>query len=323
MQPHEFWTRLADHLDTGKPAFLVVVAYSDGSSPGTAGAKMFVTRTGSQVGTVGGGIMEFNLVDEARDALIAGGVRPQCRTLWHQKEAPGETSGMICAGNQTHISLIVAPGDAGTVRRAAEASKAGAPIHLLYSPNGLTIDETENPRAVGPMEFTRTGEDWQLVESMANHRRIAIIGGGHCGCALTEVMHRLGYHITLVDRRPDVKTFAQDRCASEKVAVTDYANAGACVDWPEQTAVIVMTTDYTSDVRALAGVLRLPFPFIGVMGSVAKINHILADLRLEGFGDKVLERIHAPVGIQIGSHTPEEIAVSVAAQIIQEHEDRS
>ena len=78
-----------------------------------------------------------------------------------------------------------------------------------------------------------------------------------------------------------------------------------------------MTTDFPSDVRALSGVLPHPFRFIGVMGAPAKLEQILQRLADEGFSATDLARIHAPIGLDIPSHTPEEIAISVAAQILK------
>ena len=90
------------------------------------------------------------------------------------------------------------------------------------------------------------------------------------------------------------------------------------IGYPELTAVVVMTADYLTDVRALLGVADLQFPFVGLMGGRRKISRIFAQLREEGIVQRTLDRVHAPVGLDIGSDTPEEIAVSVAAQILRE-----
>ncbi len=98
-------------------------------------------------------------------------------------------------------------------------------------------------------------------------------------------------------------------------------NTLALIPFPNLTCVVVMTTDFPSDVRALLGVVSVPFPFIGVMGSSAKIAQIFQELRQAGVSETVLSRLYAPVGLPIGSHTPEEIAISVAAQILQERDN--
>ena len=131
-------------------------------------------------------------------------------------------------------------------------------------------------------------------------------------------MRRLNYEVSVLDTRPDATLFRDNQDAHQRIVVPDYAEAGSRIEAPEATAVVVMTTDYPSDVRALSGVLPLPFPFIGVMGSQAKLNRIRGDLRQMGFGPTDLARLQGPVGIPIGSHTPEEIAVSVAAQLIRD-----
>jgi xanthine dehydrogenase accessory factor len=81
-----------------------------------------------------------------------------------------------------------------------------------------------------------------------------------------------------------------------------------------------MTTDFASDIRALLGIVFLPFPFISVMGSRAKIATIFGQLQQAGVSESLLSCLYAPVGLPIGSHTPEEIAISIAAQILQERD---
>ncbi|MFQ5630218.1 MAG: XdhC family protein, partial [bacterium] len=92
--------------------------------------------------------------------------------------------------------------------------------------------------------------------------------------------------------------------------------------YPELTVVVVMTSKNSSDVRGLLGVVKKSFPFIGVMGSQAKIAQIFKDLQAAGIAKNLLSRIFAPVGLQINSHTPEEIAISIAAQILKERYTR-
>ena len=102
--------------------------------------------------------------------------------------------------------------------------------------------------------------------------------------------------------------------------VDDYAEAGARIRQPEWTHVVVMSADVDSDIRGLLGVAEGPFPYIGVMGAPAKLARIRSALKQAGIGEEAIARLYGPIGLPMTSNTSEEIAVSVAAQILQERE---
>jgi xanthine dehydrogenase accessory factor len=131
-------------------------------------------------------------------------------------------------------------------------------------------------------------------------------------------MHQLDYDVLVFDIRKEVSTLTQNIYARSAKIVEDYQAVGTVIPFPQLTCVVVMTTDFPSDIRALLGVVPLPFPFIGVMGSRAKIATIFEQLQQAGISKSLLSRLYAPVGLPINSHTPEEIAISIAAQILQE-----
>ena len=318
----EFWPRLNEVLRAGHPAFLALVVDHTPGSPGTLGARMFVTDHAPPVGTIGGGAMEFQLLAQARQAL-AHGAETRLQDLWHREDAPGETSGMICAGRQTNLYHLCVPHRDGPVieqvAAAVQASRAGM---LTIDAGGLQFNDEDVALTRPALRLEREGEAWVYTEQLLNFRRLAILGGGHCGLALSRVMDQLGYDVAVYDRRQGLDTLSRNAHAREQCIVDDYAKAGGMIRYPELTRVVVMTTDYPSDVAALAGVLGRPFPFIGVMGSSAKIDRILGDLRDRGFEESALARLHAPVGLKIHSHTPEEIAISIAAELIREAHGR-
>ncbi len=319
MTPHSFWSELHHALQEGHPAFVALVADNTRGSPGTVGARLFVTPDGRRVGTIGGGIMEYRLLDDAKAALALSDYTPTCKTLWHRKDAPGEQSGMICAGRQTNVTFVCHPAkDLETVRRAAILSESGDSGCVHLSLQGVSVLDIAADLSEPAITLTGEGDDWEYREQLVNRKRFTIIGGGHCGLALSRTMSQLDYHVTLFDTRPDVDTLAPNTFAHRIETIDDYELAGAAIEYPETTRVVIMTTDYPSDVRALSGVLPHPFPFVGVMGSRTKIKRIKEDLSAQGFAGPLLESLYAPVGLPINSHTPEEIAISIAAQILQE-----
>ncbi len=123
----DFWRDVAGRLAAGESVFLALVAENTRHSPGTAGARMLLSSNGERAGTIGGGIMEYQLLERAAEILRGGELEPEIRTLHHQRAAAGELSGMICAGSQTNLYLLCRPErDLATVRRAVARSVSGS-----------------------------------------------------------------------------------------------------------------------------------------------------------------------------------------------------
>ena len=314
-----FWSALVHHLQQGHHVFLALVAEHTQGSPGTTGAKLFVSESGEVVGTIGGGIMEYTLVERAKQMLQQKDCQPVIQTLYHRASGPGEKSGMICAGSQTNLHYLCRPQiERETLEKAVSIMEKDLVGLLSISPSGISVQETSLIASQPPIQLTQAAGKWVYKEQLLNRQRIAIIGGGHCALALSRVMHQLDYTVHVFETRPGVATVNQNTYAQSVQVVEDYQAAGALIRFPKLTCAVVMTTDFPSDVRALLGVVSLPLPFIGVMGSSAKIAKIFEQLQQAGVSSTALECLYAPVGLPIGSHTPEEIAISVAAQILQQ-----
>ena len=318
-----FWEQVGSSLDRGERVFVACVAEHTRGSPGTAGAKLMVAEGGDRCGTIGGGMMEHRLVEQARAALRGGGAPPEKRTLVHSDTAAGERSGLVCEGRQTNVFCMLAGDrDRATVRAVAAALREDRPAWMAIDAAGLRLTRREPDFSRPPFALSEEGEGWRYEEDLLNRRRLAVIGGGHCAVALAEVTARLGYRVRLFDSRTEVITHDRAAAFGAVSHVADYAAAGPRIAYPELTAVVVMTADYRTDASALRGVLNLPVPFIGLMGGSKKIDRIFSLLQEEGISRQALDRVHAPVGLDIGSETPEEIAVSVAAQLLRERNRR-
>ncbi len=325
MSNDDFWPRLLTQLESGDPAFVAFVADNTSHSPGTRGARMMVRPDGSTEGTIGGGIMESDIIDAGIDTLEAGETTPQFQRLYHRDKGKGDKSGLICAGHQTnvyavfdstrHLDLVQ-----NIVRRVQEDQTGLVKI----DPNGIRLtDEAELGRKTPPIRFQEPTDTtpWRYEEQLLNWKRAAIIGGGHCGFALSRILDHLGYTVTLFDTRDHIETFADNPFARHTIEVDDFAQAGDHIDHPEITHVVVMTMGEPTDVRGLLGVIDDPYPYIGVMGSEAKLTKIRKDLKAEGVDPALFGKLHAPVGLEMTSNTPDEIAVSISAELLRLRED--
>ncbi len=314
----EFWGTLAGLLEAGEKVFLALVAANTRHSPGTAGARLLLSETGQRAGTIGGGIMEHKLLERAAEILCSGDFTPEIQNLDHRMAARGgDPSGMICAGSQTNLYALCRPeAELRAVRRVASLVAEGQSGTLSIGPWGMAAEAGDPDLSRSAIDFRSDGGDWSYKEQLLNRKRLAILGGGHCAQALVHTMSRLGYDVSVFETRRSVVGAELERDARSVRMVDDFRRVSPLIAYPELTWVVVMTTDLANDVRALSGVVERPFRFIGVMGARAKIDEIAKRLEQAGHSRAEIERIHAPVGLTIPSHTPEEIAISVAAQIL-------
>lgn len=311
----DFWEAIRDHLDGGWRVFVAMVVDHTRHSPGTSGARMYVSEDGTVEGTIGGGIMEHDVIEAARERLRKASSEPEVVTLVHRDRGPGEKSGMHCAGSQTNVYYVLDPIlHIGLVWKIIDTldSKSRAILRI----NKQKMDVVASMRFEGASHLSSLGDKWEYTERLSNPLQLAIMGSGHCGLSLSRLMCRLGYDITVYDTRRDLFTFTRNEFA-RKVVVASFREAGPMIEDASRTPVIVMTPDLKSDVESLLSIVSLDIPFIGVMGSPAKISRIRKMLFEEGILESNLDRLRAPVGLAIGSRTPEEIAVSVAAQILE------
>lgn len=313
-----FWIRLDALLKQGQSVFAAFVVRNTLHSPGTAGARMLVAEAGDVEGTIGGGIMEYRLVSRAREILRTNDFTPELHHLSHRDEGPGEKSGMICAGEQSNLYYLFRPSvHADTVAQIAGVVVRNEGGLVTIAESGVSVEAPV--AAEGPQhELSEDDVGWSYREQLLNLRRVAIMGGGHCGLALSRTLDQLGYDVFVFETRRELDTIKANTFARATEIVDSYRDAGPRVRYPALTDVVVMTTDFPSDIDALAGLVGIQFRSIGLMGSPAKIARIRTSLLDAGVPKSFGEGLRAPVGLSIGSNTPAEIAVSVAAEIVRD-----
>ena len=322
----ELWQFIAERLRRER-VILLVVAESSGSSPGRQGYKMAVGSDGELVGSIGGGVMEVRLVEESRVVLRDAemGRHGDAGTLSVQdhKENSPNASGMICSGKQTVIFKLLTRSDVGTVEGAIEALEARrtnfiviTPAEIrLMPPEGGTPNESEG--GTPNFRFEKISDThFHYSERLGFKNDLFIIGGGHCALALSELMSKMDFHISLFDDRPELNTIDKNRFANEIEIISNYDDIADHVPAGPNSYVVVMTLGYASDERVIRALIDKECKYFGVLGSNAKMSVMLRKLVKEGLPAEKLDRIRTPVGVPINSRTPEEIAVSIAAEII-------
>ena len=297
---------------------LLVVAESSGSSPGRAGYKMAVAADGQMCGSIGGGVMEVNLVEISRQALSLSAASSGGSLLdqVHQRNSP-DASGMICSGRQTVISVLLSPDNLSDVELILTDLRRGNEPWMWISELGFkAAREQAGSQNCALPNFERAADIFQYSDKLGPKDHLYILGGGHCSLALTEVFSNLDFKVTVIDDRPDLNTIAKNDLADRISIISDFDLVRHQIPEGQDVYIAVMTLGYASDKVVIKHLCDRDFRYFGVLGSEAKIGTLMKELREEGVPEEQLARIRTPIGITINSRTPEEIAISIAAEII-------
>ena len=236
----------------------------------------------------------------------------------HNKETARDQSGMICSGEQTILLLSLQQADKPSIERLIEQRENGC---LEFSPEGMRVIG-HPPDTAFHFQWTSEG-DWLYRQKTGYLNRLFIIGAGHVALAFSRLMQTLDFHITLFDERPGLDSFQRNEYVHEKRLIADYSRLNEHVGGGQENYVVVMTQGYRTDDLAIRALIGEEFKYFGVLGSKAKIERLFDAYRAEGIHEKKLQKLWAPAGLPICSQTPEEIAVSIAAEIIrQQHISR-
>ena len=308
------WTFIQHNMEEGIAVMLMYVMDSKGSSPGRRGFAMAVNPQGETHGSIGGGIMEHKFVEKCiADLHETSALLPIVRKQVHDKEVAHNQSGMICSGEQTIFIYPVKIEDKIVVDELVNHFKHNKTAWLQLRPDGISLSKNDN-NEVGLV--TKSDIDWLYFEKIGYANQLHIIGGGHCALALSKLMSSLDFYISLHEDRGELDTLERNHYANEMKILQDYHRLSTTIEPGENVYIVIMTVGYRTDYIALKALLHKSFKYLGVLGSKKKMEKLLSQLQNDGIEKKTLDKIHTPIGISINSQTPEEIAISIAAEII-------
>lgn len=317
-----------------------VLVSSDGSTPHQLGLSMVTSESGDTVGALSGGCVDADIV-LACDRVLAGGP-PEVLTFG--AESIDGTSELMCGGAitvwvhelaPTAISAIVGAADAAVLTqmrgehvRQLAITVSAAMDYECGEIHGDSADALAARWLLGSrqhcelLELPDAGQ--AFLEAFRRRRLFIVIGSSGYTEALCAQAALLGYETIVVEPRPRFAAgiaFADEVLGSWPDTALEKLAAHGRID--DRSAIVVCTHDPKFDEPALMAALRTPAGFIGALGSRATCDGRFARLRDCGVEDSALQRIHAPVGLDLGGAGPAETAVSVAAQIIAVAHQRS
>jgi xanthine dehydrogenase accessory factor len=277
------------------------------SAPLGPGAVLAVSEKGEVAGSVTGGCVEPAVYDEAQDVLAGG--PPRLVTYGIADEEAFEV-GLPCGGT---VHIFLGMGRRDLIDELAVAVRDERPVALATEISGSEIGTQRLVELNGHFEAAIEGDTFFLP--FAPRPEMYVFGAVDHAAAIGRIGRFLGYRVTICDARARFAT--RDRFPDVDEVVVQWPDEflrGAPVD--ERTAICVLTHDHKFDVPLLKVALETPAGYIGAMGAKRTTESRNERLRAEGVTDEQLARIHAPIGLRIGSRTPEEVAVAVAAEIV-------
>jgi xanthine dehydrogenase accessory factor len=307
----------------GIPAASATVAQVERSAPRGPGAMLAVNARGEVAGSVTGGCVEPAVYEEAQAVLRGEGPRV---VTYGISDEEGFNVGLSCGGT---VHIVIEPLEPSVVRGVSEAVREERPVAVVSTlagpepaPQALVgLADPEAPEEVrralaqGENEIVTAGERRLFVSSVTPRAAMYVFGAIDFAAAVASVGRFMGYRVTVCDARATFVT--PERFPDVDELVVEWPHeflARAHVD--ERTAICVLTHDAKFDVPVLKAALATPAGYIGAMGSRRTNAQREERLRAEGVGDADLARIHAPIGLPIGSRSPAEVAVAIAAEIV-------
>jgi len=309
------WRAAADLARAGTAGAIATVARVRGSTPVPSGTKMLVGAAGRLIGSVGGGCVEADVIGAALEAQARR--RPALVTHHLNADLAGDL-GLSCGGtvdifveplvaDDAYIRVLeaAAGAESGVVRTAVAWEAAGP----LKSFEPLPPDA---PRGE-PATLSRDGRF--VVERLIAAPRVFVFGAGHVGAAIGRAAAAAGFRVIVIDDRAE---YADPARFESGVAVL-AADVEAALDrYPLNAAdaVVIATRGHRNDALILERVATSPAGYVGLLGSRRKKVVVTKGLTAAGVPARALKRVRVPVGLAIGAVTPEEIAVSVVAELI-------
>lgn len=330
--PASIWAEIRDRLAEATPVAVVTIVADEGSTPRGAGAKMLVGKAGRLAGTIGGGVAEARAIEEAQGALEDGEER-----LFSVDMTGSAVTGadLTCGGKVWVLVQRLMPEWRDVFVSLCQRTHRGLDSFLLSpiqeignSPPTLTPwDEASDAVIAAAREAEHASivalDDKEfLLEPVYANTRLVLAGGGHVSRAVAEMAGQVNFETTVLDDRAEF--VAQERfpwlAAEQRIAVPEFKSCltEGILGFPvnEKCFVAILTRGHSFDTEVLGQALTTSAGYIGMIGSRRKREAVYDTLLINGFSQSDLDRVYCPIGLAVGSETPEEIAVSIVAELI-------
>lgn len=321
---------IEEYIENDKTGSIATVISREGSAPRDAGAKMFVGEDGQTYETIGGGNLEFKVQKKAMTTMNTD--EPQfVRVKMDSKEVASD--GMICGGEVEVFLEPIQKKHLELYRKLEQMEKNGKKGILITNLNGklekTLVDE----------DMTLTGDDiniWDknsffykninkihpqtvedtLIETIHPSPLLYIFGAGHISQFIAPLANTIGFQVVVIDDRSEFANKERFPDAHELI-VKDFQEVFNQLKFSGEEFVVIVTRGHQYDRDVLEESLKRKTKYLGMIGSKMKVKMILEQMRKLGYDEEKVDNVYSPIGLSINADTPQEIAVSITAELIK------
>jgi xanthine dehydrogenase accessory factor len=335
---------VCDLLKKGETVVLATIVSHAGSTPRTSGSRMIITANGRGIGTIGGGLLEAEAMARAVELIRDGQSAIISFDLSHRIV---DSMDMICGG-QAEVLLDCLQPTATTIaafdrwRRLLVKRQPGWLLTLITGPEGriertdhclLTADGERigdaclsdemrddilaSADGISDLRTRLYGDRLMVVEPAITAYRVHLFGAGHVALSTCAMAATVGFEVVVADDR---KAYANRQRFPDALALRvleHFEQAFSGISVGRQDYIVIVTRGHLHDKIVLSQALQSDAGYIGMIGSRSKRDAIYTALLGDGFSQADIGRVHSPIGLSIGAETPEEIAVSIVAEMIR------
>jgi xanthine dehydrogenase accessory factor len=344
MNEIEFLANIAcAELEAGRPLVLVSIMSLEGSTPRHSGTKMAVGSDGKSYGTIGGSLIEAAAIREARKVLAA----EKSVIMSFELDGSGVTApGMICGGKAEILLdyLAATPENLEFSRRWRETMQKGKDFYILTHLKGegnaidvaghavlaadhvisggasLTAADVEKLKpelhSISNTAVLPLGEAWVVIDRIRRLKTLYCFGAGHVAVPTAHLAALVGFRVIVLDDRPEYANAERFPEAYRTIVVKDFNRAMDGLEIDADSFIVIVTRGHQYDRSVLEQALPTGAGYIGMISSQRKRDAIYEYLTGKGVNKDRLDWVHSPIGIDIGGETPEDIAVSIVAELI-------
>lgn len=333
----KFIKTICDILESGENVALATIISHMGSTPRTSGSKMLIKKDGSIVGTIGGGIVEAEVIKDA-SGLFAN-PKPRINTYNLSAREDIESMDVICGGILNVLIELLDSSSLPVFKNLLAAMEKREKVILtgelgekiekiqrsIISGNTVTGNLALNDEGIHaitnsadtrlPVIVELKGRQF-LVEPHFAEGDLYIFGAGHVGQELAYFANRVDFSTIVLDDREEFCNHMRFPSADELIVLKSFETAFQSLTITPDSYIVIVTRGHSHDRTVLAQALKTNAHYIGMIGSKKKRDTVYAALLESGFTQKDIDRVHCPIGLEIKAETPSEIAASIVSELI-------
>ena len=345
MTPKTIIENITRLLEQGEQLVAATIISHEGSTPRAAGSKMIIKKSGDIIGTIGGGSVEGRVMGTAPEIFQSRKTRIVSFDLTHD-EADGKA--MICGGRLEVLLEFMEPSPRNLeVFKAAERAFQGdEKTYLITRLSGTGNNDLDVFRALikgdepvlgEPNKFPRQqldailgqagrsrspfsinlDEDRAWVEPLTGQNVLYLFGAGHVSKETAALAAQVGFYCVVLDDRPEFANKDRFPGPVETQVIAGFEDCFQDLQVNGNDYLVILTRGHLFDKIVLEQALKTDACYVGMIGSRHKRDTIFKALLGQGYSRKDIDRVHSPIGLEIGAETPEEIAVSIVSELIQ------